>query len=597
MTLAHRRARTALPAAVAALALGGAVLTAVPAQAAETPRPAVELPAPEVASKAELKKRAEGALNALPKDTKQDEGASEAPKTPKSSTSPNGADPKIIGGVDTPAGAAPWMVQLYGVDKATGEGFFCGGTLIAPAKVLTAAHCVHGADWGTSGAVVAGATQRASEDANGNWQFHGGLLAVPKRAWLNPAYNDAAIRGDVAVLTLDRPMPFKTLPIAAPTDTASYKPGTKGTVYGWGRTSGTPGSAGSETLKQASLKIQPDASCPGWADAKDTFVAGQMFCAGEPATGSDAGTVSPCNGDSGGPLVVGGRVVGIVSWGVRDCIAAGALSVFTKVSTFTPQVASVVDDANLTDDNKADVIARKTNYNTYIYRSRGTSLGLDESLGVWNNVNVIRQGDLNKDANQDIVFRTPAGELYWARYEWRGESIGYEWTETRIGVGWSGFKDITIPGDLNQDGNPDLIAKDSSGNLWMWGGRGNGSFAAKVKIGVGWSSYAVYGKGDYSGDGKPDIITRDTANRLWMYKGTGHPTAPISGRVLVGKGWNFNAFVTTGDLTGDNKADFLVRDSAGSMWAYKGTGNATTPFATAAKVKMGVGFTSFNLFG
>ncbi|MFG3494838.1 trypsin-like serine protease [Streptomyces sp. NPDC047928] len=592
----HRRARIALPAAFAAIALGAGILTVMPSAEAtdpQTPKPEI----PTVVSTAEVKQRAAEYLKGEDKPAdERPEGVEE--RQPSKSSSP--ADPKVIGGVDASTGTAPWMVQLYGVDKATGEDFFCGGSLIAPAKVLTAAHCVYGADWTNQGFVVGGATRRVSEDAAGNPVFHGGKPAVVKRAWVNPGYSDATLKGDIAVLTLDRPLPLPTLRFASPTETAAYRAGTQATVYGWGRTSSEPDSPISETLKVATLPIQADSVCPGWDEAKPYFIAGQMFCGGEPASGSDSGTVSPCNGDSGGPLLVNGRIVGVVSWGIEDCVGAGARSVYAKVSTFSAHIARNVDDANTTDDDKADLIARKkTNYNAYLFASQGArSLAAGEWLGVWDNISLIRQADLNRDSNQDLIYRTLNGDLWWSRVEYRESTNAYDHVETKIGAGWGKFKNIYIPGDLTGDTYPDVIGMDPSGVLWMWKGRSTGTLQAPVKISSGWLGTGLFAKGDFSADGKPDMLARDPSGNLWMYTGTGSATTPFATtRLLVGKGWNFNGYAAVGDLTGDNLPDFVARDSSGYLWAYTGTGKPTAPFATAAKVRIGAGWNGFDQIG
>ncbi|MET7860038.1 FG-GAP-like repeat-containing protein [Streptomyces sp. NPDC005318] len=98
---------------------------------------------------------------------------------------------------------------------------------------------------------------------------------------------------------------------------------------------------------------------------------------------------------------------------------------------------------------------------------------------------------------------------------------------------------------------------------------------------------------DLTGDGRPDLVGRDGSGVLWLYKGTGNAIAPYAARTKIGAGWNtYNSLTSTGDLTGDGKADLVARDSSGVLWLYKGTGNATTPYAT--RTKIGAGWNTYN---
>lgn len=277
--------------------------------------------------------------------------------------------PFIIGGTETSISSAPWMVQLSYYDAASGDGYFCGGTLVAPNKVLTAAHCVAGLDWVNNGAVVVGATGLL-DSANGT-------VAGVWRQWNHPRYNADTIQNDIAVLTLDRPLEDQWTKLVQSNDTASYKAGTSATVYGWGLTSGAQDADLSATLRKVTLPLVSDSTCNTAMQSvlgEDDFVEGSMFCAGTPATGTDEGTKSTCSGDSGGPVIVGGRVVGVVSWGVSGCTAKGAYPVFTKVSSYVWAAQPRIDDTDLSFDGRADLLARTPSGGLFEQDSKGTSL-------------------------------------------------------------------------------------------------------------------------------------------------------------------------------------------------------------------------------
>ncbi|WND35128.1 trypsin-like serine protease [Streptomyces sp. BB1-1-1] len=594
MTSTPRRARLALPAATAALALSGAVLAAAPAQASGTtpvpPQPAVtEQPA---ASRAELLQRVKGSGAALKGDTAAAPGQ---PKPTPSAEAPSTAvDPKIIGGKDATISEAPWMVQLHyyddkgTADPADDDGYFCGGTLVAPAKVLTAAHCVYGLDWSENGAVLAGTAELPEGD-----DLHGGRVAGVWRQWVNPTYRPSTIAGgDLAVLTLTEALPYKTLRPTSSSDTASYANGTPATVYGWGRTSSTSDDI-SPTLKKATVPMRSDAACTSYWGSD--FVAGQMACAGDPASGQDAGTVSPCNGDSGGPLVVNGRIAGVVSWGVTDCVASGAYGVYAKTRTYAGEVNARVDDTDLDFDGLADLFVRTPGGKAYEYYSLGNRwpyLGGRVELGDWSGLSLVRQADLDRDFRQDYLYRTPDGVLY--TFAFNG-SDRYE--SIRVGGGWNAMKDIRVPGDLSGDALPDLVAKDKYGVLWLYPGKGDGVFGTRVRIGGGWAKYTITGKGDYNRDGKADLLARDGSGVLWLYPGTGKASPALGSRSRVGGGWSvYNAFATAGDVTGDGRPDLLARDTSGVLWLYKGTGG-TGSATFKDRSRVGGGWGAFNLFG
>ncbi|MFJ8112878.1 trypsin-like serine protease [Streptomyces sp. NPDC096132] len=600
----RRRIRIALPVAAATLAaaVAGVLVTTSAGAATAAPTPVRSAP-----STAEIEARLATALagDDTAGETSSKSSLSASTNTSRSSGSTT-VDPKIIGGSDTTITNAPYMAQLwYGDDRGTSTtsddiGFFCGGAVVAPTKILTAAHCVAGYNWKAHGAVITGTAQLLSEDSSGNIDLHGGTASGVWRQWNNPSYDEDTIDNDLAILTLPNPVKATPIPMTTAGDTTSYKAGTTAQVYGWGRTSSTSDDI-SDTLKTAELPIQSNTTCSDYYDS--WFIAGHMVCAGEPATGSDTGTTSACNGDSGGPLVVGGKVVGVVSWGVTDCVEAGAYSVFTKLTTYVAGAYPRIDDTNLSGDHKADLFVRNSSTKTgYEIDSKGTSLASRLSWGSYSAWNLVLQTDLDRDGYTDFVQRRASdGDLYWRHCVFPSNGTTCTWTSNLIGDNWKSRLAIVAPGDVTGDDLPDLLSVDSAGVLWIYPGKGNGKFGTRVKVSTGWNQYNfVRGHGDFSNDGKADLLARNkSTGAIYLYKGTGKAgTGAFAARVKV-RTWSnttYNAFDTVGDVNGDGKADFLARTPGGTLYLYKGTGKATSEiFAT--RVSLGTSFKQYDLFG
>ncbi len=234
--------------------------------------------------------------------------------------------------------------------------------------------------------------------------------------------------------------------------------------------------------------------------------------------------------------------------------------------------------ADFNGDWKNDVLARVTATGD-LRMYPGTGLG-GRLPGIrigngWNVFNSLETpGDFNGDGPLDVLARETSTGRLWL---YRGNGTGGFLPRIQVGNGWNIFSAILGPGDFNGDQRVDVLARESiTGRLWLYPGNGSGGFLPRVQAGNGWTIFnALVGPGDMNNDGAADVLAREAATGdLWLYRGNG--TGGFLPRVRVGNGWNtMTAVVSPGDFNGDRNPDLLARDGAGVLWLYPGSGSGT----------------------
>ncbi|MFE3586621.1 trypsin-like serine protease [Streptomyces niveus] len=508
--------------------------------------------------------------------------------------------PRIIGGTNTSISSAPWMVQLLFEFDNDGLFYFtCGGTLVAPNKVLTAAHCVTDENGKALDMVGRGMILANTAKLAGGPNDEGTAVGI-SRSYFAGSYNADTIDNDIALLTLAKPLTGTPAQPASYGDTARYAPGTTATTYGWGMTGSSPGDRLADTLQRVTQPLRSDAECSQNLDTSlgipGAYKAGHMICAGNGGTGNNSTGKATCPGDSGSPMMVNGRIIGVTSWGVATqselCNFGGTYDVYTKVSTYVPAIQPRIDDTSFSRDHRADPFARTTGSTGYTFTSSGEKVTRKAFAGSYSGYNYIVQTDLNRDGYEDLIARQAStGDVYWLH---RSVSSA-TYVKTKIFSNWKTVRAIVAPGDVNGDGKGDIVSVTSAGSLMVYPSFGNGKFNTAVKVGTGYQAYnQVRGHGDFTNDGKADLLVRrGGTNALYLVKGTGKSTAPFEAPVLVRPDWSaYNLIVTPGDVNGDGKADVLVRTPGGSLSLLKGTGKGTSEiFATG--VSLGTGWQNY----
>ncbi|XP_070210445.1 uncharacterized protein [Littorina saxatilis] len=254
---------------------------------------------------------------------------------------------RIVGGTEAEKGIYPWIVMLTKDGK-----FHCGGSILDPLHVITAAHCLaHEPKSYLTGMVntkrnslqVVAGKDRSSLDSR---PAHEQRVSVSS-GYMHSRYTKSPLYNDIAVLRLSKPLVFnsRVSPICLPNVTDVMP--RRCVVAGWGSTNHALQTLPS-SMRTVSLWAYNRTECQrtfptfrflGYS--MSYYLKEGVFC----AANSTFGGQDSCQGDSGGPLFClmtskegegqGEHYTqfGVVSWG-DDCGKPGKPGFYTYLPTF-----------------------------------------------------------------------------------------------------------------------------------------------------------------------------------------------------------------------------------------------------------------------
>ncbi|XP_014609946.1 PREDICTED: coagulation factor VII isoform X1 [Polistes canadensis] len=234
---------------------------------------------------------------------------------------------RIIGGRPTVPGAWPWQVAVLNRFHEA----FCGGTLVSPKWVLTAAHCIRKRLYvriGEHDLTVKEGTE---------------LELRVDSVVIHPEYDADTVDNDVAMLRLPvnlTPSPSRGI-ACLPAPKQLLPTNQLCTILGWGKSRVTD-DFGTDILHEVKIPIVSSEICR--KVYVDYRITDNMFCAGY-----RRGKMDSCAGDSGGPLLCrdprrpdhGWTIFGITSFG-EGCGKRGKFGIYAKLPNYVKWISRVM---------------------------------------------------------------------------------------------------------------------------------------------------------------------------------------------------------------------------------------------------------------